>query len=608
MKQTLSTLLTLLAVVLVVCIMANVALASNGGHGAHVSELPFPLKLEAYHDSGQGVLDRLHNRIAVNPFNLVASIIFLFAVIHTFLCGKFTHIAHRLEAVHKKKQERRERSRLSVPHRARLMHFIGEVEVVFGLWAVVLFGAIFLYYGWDSAVGYATQKINYTEAMFVVVIMTLASTRPILKFAELIMDRVAKLFGGSLSAWWFSILTLGPLLGSFITEPAAMTIAALLLKRKFYELNPSDKLKYATLGLLFVNVSVGGTLTHFAAPPVLMVAEPWGWDMGFMFGNFGWKALVGIIVSNMFYWFAFKKEFADLKERFAIRDLKDDILTKYFSREDMEAEIEDILNEARTLGQFRESLKMLVDGLLEKLEHRLEEKFLKNLTEEDEVDSEMARKAFEERFNEIKLYQLRRDLPSVLPPEEQADFQDPDWDKREDPVPAWVIVVHLVFMLWTIVNVHYPVLFIAGLLFFLGFAVVTSDYQNNINLKSSLLVGFFLGGLVTLGGAQGWWIEPVLSSLSEMPLMIGATILTAFNDNAAITYLSTLVPDFTYELKYAVVAGAVTGGGLTVIANAPNPAGQAILKDCFKEGVSPIGLMAGALIPTLVMFAGFSLL
>ena len=138
-------------------------------------------------------------------------------------------------------------------------------------------------------------------------------------------------------------------------------------------------------------------------------------------------------------------------------------------------------------------------------------------------------------------------------------------------------------MVWTIVNAHYPALFISGLLFFIGFAQVTSPFQNRIDLKPALLVGFFLGGLVIHGGVQGWWIQPVLGNLSEVPLMLGATILTAFNDNAAITFLSTLVPDFTGSLKYAVVAGAVSGGGLTVIANAPNPAGQSIQKKKSKR-------------------------
>ena len=169
------------------------------------------------------------------------------------------------------------------------------------------------------------------------------------------------------------------------------------------------------------------------------------------------------------------------------------------------------------------------------------------------------------------------------------------------------MLVHVVFMGWTIFNAHHPALFVAGLLFFLGFAEVTADYQNDVDLKSPLLVGFFLGGLVTHGGVQGWWIEPVLGSLGELPLALASMVLTAFNDNAAITYLSTLVPGFTDALKYAVVAGAVSGGGLTVIANAPNPAGQSILKGHFDGGVSPAGLFRAAVVPTLIVFGMFML-
>ena len=90
-------------------------------------------------------------------------------------------------------------------------------------------------------------------------------------------------------------------MGSFITEPAAMTIAAVLLGRQFYDLNPGPRLKYATLGLLFVNVSVGGTLTHFAAPPVLMVARHWDWDTVFMATHIGWRAVVAIVVATSAY-------------------------------------------------------------------------------------------------------------------------------------------------------------------------------------------------------------------------------------------------------------------------------------------------------------------
>jgi hypothetical protein len=182
---------------------------------------------------------------------------------------------------------------------------------------------------------------------------------------------------------------------------------------------------------------------------------------------------------------------------------------------------------------------------------------------------------------------------------------DPDWDHRDDPVPLWVTLVHIAFMGWTIINAHYPPFFIPGLLFFLGFAQVTSPYQNKLNLKPALLVGFFLGGLVIHGGLQGWWIEPVLGNLTETPLMLGAMILTAFNDNAAITFLSTLVPNFSDAMKYSVVAGAVAGGGLTIIANAPNPAGLSLLKSFFDEEVSPMSILLAAALPTAILWITF---
>ena len=570
----------------------------------HIS---FPQDLQSYDDASLGVGERLGHRIRENPFNLVGTLFFLLAIIHTFLANRFLAAAHHLEHEHEKKRETGEVARNSVSQKSRLLHFLGEVEVVFGLWAVALVVAIVLFFDWPTAVGYLGHGVNFTEAMFVVVIMTLASTRPILKLAEALMDQVSKMLGGSLTAWWLSILTLGPLLGSFITEPAAMTISAMLLIRKFYVLEPSNRFRYATLGLLFVNVSVGGTLTHFAAPPVLMVAEPWGWGMGFMASQFGWKAATGIVLANAVYWAVFRRELAQLREQFIIRCLKEEILTKHLSREAFESEIDAIADEVQRETGISEKLGTMVEDFSGKVEQRLAAQYLKSIADTG-VDAELARRAFEERFAEIRLYRLQRELPHVLPREQRATFKDPRWDQREDPVPVWIILVHVLFMAWTIVNAHHPALFVPGLLFFLGFAVVTEDCQNNIDLKPPLLVGFFLGGLVTHGGVQGWWIEPVLGSLGEFSLMMGATVLTAFNDNAAITYLSTLVPGLTEALKYAVVAGAVTGGGLTVIANAPNPAGQAILKDYFENGVSPLGLLKGALIPTIIMFLMFLLL
>jgi hypothetical protein len=473
----------------------------------------FPTPLTAYPSlPDAGLLDTLSARIAFDPFNLVVTGIFAVAILHTFSAARFMALAHAVQHRHDARAKGRgEPARPSVA--AELLHFLGEVEVVFGLWAVVLLMAIAVWHGWSAATHFMNDGVVYTEALFVVVIMALASSRPIVALSEATLRRIAGIGGGTPAAWWLAILTVGPLLGSIVTEPAAMTISALLLARQFYDLRPSDRLKYATLGLLFVNVSIGGTLTHFAAPPVLMVARPWGWDTTFMIGHFGWRAALAIVAANLTYLAIFRAELI-------------------------------------ALGQ--------------------------------------------------------------VPPAPDVERSDEDAvgiaDVPLSPLPSWVTVVHVLFMVWTVMNAHYPALFVGGFLIFLGFARATAAYQSRIDLRAPLLVGFFLAGLVIHGGLQAWWIAPVLSSLSEEPLFFGATLLTAFNDNALITYLATLVPNLSDSLKVAVVEGAVTGGGLTVIANAPNPAGQALLARFFDGAIAPLHLLAGALIPTLIAVAAFRLL
>lgn len=455
----------------------------------------------------------LLGRIQAEPFNAVAAGIFLLAIIHTFLTAKFRHWAHVVEEEHARKLAARatptgdnddDGQPDEVSFKGQVLHFLGEVEAVFGIWVIVLGIALFAAKGWGTVVDYIGHRVNYTEPMFVVVIMALAATRPVLVFAEQCMRAVASLGRGTTAAWWLAILIVAPVLGSFITEPAAMTIGGLLLARQFYALKPSPRFCYATLGLLFVNVSVGGTLTHFAAPPVLMVAAPWKWDMAFMFMSFGWKAVVGIVAATLVYYFVFRREFAAL--------------------------------------------------------------------------------------DAVRVKQKSAEAGS---------------DAAGAPIPFWITAVQLGFMAATVFVAHYPAMFVGVFLFYLAFSQATAHHQSKLDLKPALLVGFFLAGLVVHGGLQAWWIEPVLKSLGEMPLFLSAVALTAVNDNAAITYLATLVPGFTDGLKYAVVAGAVTGGGLTVIANAPNPAGQAILQRYFPEGISPVGLLLGALLPTAIMAVAF---
>jgi len=583
-----------------------------GGAGALAAGKPaeeansFPRSLDSYNDSETtSIAAILQNRIKQEPFNLVATLIFLCAIIHTFLTSKFTAISHKWEHEYEEKKKQGLEDRHSVHHGAELFHFLGEVEAVFGIWVMALAGAIVAFYDWNTVVNYISYRVNFTEAMFVVVIMTLASTRPILKLAENIMWKIANLLGGTLTAWWFTILTIGPLLGSLITEPAAMTISALLLARKLYDLEPSEKFKYATIGLLFVNISVGGTLTHFAAPPVLMVAAPWDWGIAHMAANFGWKALLGIIISNGVYYLFFRGELAHLQESYLLRSVKEEIREKYLVRRELDDEFDKIasaVDEELGFRQiFEQQIEKIVPQIKQRLGDRLSEKYLPGIVREG-IDQGLVRDAFDKRFEELRLSKMRESLPGLLPEHERPHFRDPNWDERDDAVPAWVTIVHVVFMAWTIVNAHHPEMFIPGLLFFLGFAQVSSPFQNRIDLKPALLVGFFLGGLVIHGGVQGWWIAPVLGNLADIPLMLVATVLTAFNDNAAITYLSTLVPGFTDSMKYAVVAGAVAGGGLTVIANAPNPAGQSILKKYFENGVSPMGLLKAAIVPTIIVW------
>ena len=477
----------------------------------HDALIEFPRNLSAYPAiPQQPLLEVLQSRIELDPFNGIATAIFLLAVLHTFVAGWFTAASHRLQARH---DERLAAAGLPLQPSlaAEVLHFLGEIEVVFGLWTLPLMAAIMVSHGWQTATHYVNDTVNYTEPLFVIVIMALASTRPVVTLAESWLRGLARFGNGTPGAWWIAILTVAPLLGSFITEPAAMTIAALLLARQFYDLNPSATLRYATLGLLFVNVSIGGTLTHFAAPPVLMVARAWEWTTPFMLSHFGWRAAAAIGASVLLYYVVFRREFTTLAARQPV------------------PEREIAADEAAT-GQ------------------------------------------------------------SLL------------------PIPAWVTIVHVGFMAWTVLNAHYPALFIGGFLFFLGFARATAAYQAQLDMKTPMLVGFFLAGLVIHGGLQGWWIGPVLQSLSQDGLFWGATLLTAFNDNALITYLATLVPDLGEGFKIAVVEGAVTGGGLTVIANAPNPAGQALLGRFFAGSVSPVRLAAAAVIPTLIAAAAFRLL
>ena len=411
----------------------------------------------------------------MTTIQLVAAIIFAIALLHTFTVPVFARLAHRF------------------PRHEGLLHLLGEVEVVFGFWALVLLLAMALISGGGVALEYAESR-HYTEPLFVFVIMTIAASRPVLETVRTLVAALARLFpcDTAVARVWLC-LALVPLIGSLITEPAAMTLAALMLAPVVFRPEVPERVKYVALGALFVNVSIGGTLTSFAAPPVLMVAATWNWDSAYMFQHFGWKAAIAVCI---------------------------------------------------------------------------------NAT--------------------VATLAVRRHLaPPAAAPHGNA-------------VPWIVSLVHLVFLAGVILFAHHPVIFIGLFLFFLGYTKAYGRHQSPLILKEALLVGFFLAGLVVLGGMQQWWLQPIVASLEPLALFFSALALTAITDNAALTYLGSLIDGISDAGKYMLMAGAVAGGGLTVIANAPNPAGVTLLRPGFANQVVTVqGLLAGALLPTIMAAASF---
>lgn len=408
----------------------------------------------------------------------IGTALFALAVLHTFSTKFFDHLSH------------------VKPAHAGIFHLLGEVEVVFGFWAMVLFGVFMAMQGKPAALAYV-DGLNFTEPLFVFAIMVVAASRAVLQISRQLVAFNARLLPlPPATAYFLVVMSLVPLLGSFITEPAAMTLAALILRDGFYAQPISNRLKYATLGVLFVNISIGGVMTPYAAPPVLMVAGTWGWDIGFMMTHFGWRAAIAVLFNAALLTFLFRHEL--------------------------------------------------------------------------------------------------RALPAVK-------------DASDAPqVPSLLVFWHLALLAGVVLFAHDPPVFLGLLLLFLAIAEAYPQHQNKLLLREALLVAFFLAGLVVLGGLQRWWLQPLLTQMSPGQVFFGATALTAITDNAALTYLGSLVEGLSDEFKYALVAGAVSGGGLTVIANAPNPAGFSILRVKFdEESISPIGLLLAALAPTAVAIVCF---
>jgi Na+/H+ antiporter NhaD/arsenite permease-like protein len=414
---------------------------------------------------------------------MAGTFFFALAVIHTFFVGKFAHWSHRF-------------SKESFAH--HLFHLLSQLEVVFALWAVLFMLFYIATQGWQPALEYQ-KSLSFQEPFFIFAVMVVCSTRPILYAARQTIMRLSwflhRLTGISNKLTdVFAILFLGPLSGSFITEPAAMTVTALLLN----SILPKEYQKwiYAIIAVLFVNVSIGGALTPFAAPPLLMVVGRWNWDFVFVFSNFGWKSMIAVFINSIALAFIFRNQ---IKEKFF------------------------------TLGEVQTRLS-----------------------------------------------------------------------GGQAPIPFLVVGSHFLVLFFIILTAHYQNAFLGIFLLFLQLVAMTQKYQDSLRFRDSLLVGLFLGGIIEFGTFQSWWLEPLLSSMSDFVLFKGAVLLTAITDNAALTYLGAQVPGLQEASRYALVAGALAGGGLTVIANAPNAAGYSILRSKLNDGLKPLILFLAALPPTAV--------
>ncbi|NYT37332.1 hypothetical protein ERD78_11960 [Allopusillimonas soli] len=415
----------------------------------------------------------------ISHMEYIATALFAIAIVHTFSVPVFARLAHR-----------------NGPH-AGLWHLLSEVEAVFGVWACVMLAFMVLLVGLDDMVGYMDTR-DFTEPAFVFVIMVVAASRPIIELVNMGVRGLARVLPlRNELAMYFVTMAFVPLSGSFITEPAAMTLAALLLRDAYFARPGQAGFKYLTLGVLFVNVSIGGVLTAYAAPPVLMVATTFGWDTAYMATHFGWRAGAAVLINA-------------------------GILT-FICRQHL-------------------------------------------------INGDVGVKAADAR----------------------------------PPVPLSVIAIHTLFLVGVVLSAHHPTIFLGILMLFIGYSHAYARHQNPLLIREGLMVGFFLAGLVVLGGLQKWWLQDLLAGLSPTVLYWGATALTAVTDNAALTYLGSLVEGTNEIWRYMLVAGAVTGGGLTVIANAPNPAGFAILKGYFPDGsISPLKLLLSAAVPTLVAASMF---
>lgn len=421
------------------------------------------------------------------------SIIFVCAIIHTFLTSTFYSLHEKYKKKTSKDLEKRKRYRLL----SEVYYFLSEVELVFGFWIVPLIVGLLFTSEIDQTILYLRTR-DYTYAIYMTVVVVFASTRPVVIFAEKVLEYISRLGGNNAKSWWWTILTVGPILDIILKEPGAMTISSILLAKTCFPFIKDTKFRYATLALLFINISLCGLLAPYTSRSLFLVATQENWNTGYTIVRFGWKAIMILLINNSLYYYFFKKHFAKDSSSIAV------LLAK---------------------------------------------------------------------------------------------------EQKESP-PLWLTMIHLLFLAGIVLSSEYPPIFLGIFFLFLGVHKATSHYQGReqgpLNLKPAIFVGFFFASLLIHGELQSWWAVRFLQNIGFAQGLLISTLLSSVVDNAVVLYFLDQIKPLSEAALYAIVVGALSSGGLTLMANAPNLIGYSNLRVFFGGKISLVALFLAALPLTLI--------
>lgn len=428
-----------------------------------------------------------------SPLRVGAAVFFFLSILHTF-CTPFFY--KRFQICQHKKMIFPEKWRkylwLSESYR-----LLSSVDVIFIFWSVPLFLWFLYSEGYAEAIDYFNHR-NYLFALFIMIMLILLESRPIVYLSECIFLTIAKIGKQSPKCWWWTLMLGAPFSAILLKETGAMIIAATLLVRYFYKFAPSLRFSYATMGLLFSNISVGGLITDISSRALLLVSPALKGEQEFVIRHFSWKAVIAIFLSTTTYYLMFRKEF----------------------------------------------------------DH----------------------------------------FPKVV---KNASIAD-------ERVPIWLICLHVLFVAAIMSVRSVPLLMIGILILYLGLHQFTIFYQNSIRVTKVCCVGLFYAGLLILGGLQEWWMLVIMHRMSDFGYMFTSYILSMFLDNVLVNYLVHNLSVATDCFLYLVIAGCMSAGGVTILANAPNIVGYLIIKPFFPTSPVSLGrLFVFALGPSLIALMTF---